>query len=165
MNRRVVVFGLALALMLVVGLIGTASKPPFWGEGARINVLSQEPAVITADQACWVRHGVTGLRFPGSQPDFKAETGNKKAVTAGAVTFELFINGEPIKLQVQRNAAPGDEPGTIDQPQHFYVQFAPYHFEPGVYEIVGVWTAKNPNNPLAAISPFIRVTTLTVLEP
>ena len=164
MTKRLAVLGLVLLLATTGGVLGIAKKATFEGEGTRINVLSEIPVVITADQACWVRHGVTGGRWPGSQPDLKDEAGDRSIVSTGRVTFELFIDGEPIKLQVQMSATPGDDPGSTDRPQLHYVQFEPYHFEPGTYEFVGVWIAKNPNNPLADVSPFIRVVTLTVLE-
>lgn len=165
MNRRIGAIGLVLILSLVVGILGFAKKDAFWGEGTRISVLFGFPDEISADEPCWVRHGVWTAVYPGYQPDIKAETGDRKAVDAGRVKFELFINGERIKLQVQQTVVPGDEPGTSIRQQHYYIQFEPYHFEPGVYEFVGVWTGMNPNTGIAQVSPYVRTLTLTVLEP
>jgi len=168
MNRRVAVVWLVFVLVLVVGVLGFAKQDQFEGEGLRIS--PRYDSEIYADQLCWVRHGWGGLP-PGGQPEIKANYGDQKFVIAGRMTFRLYIDGKEVKLSYRRDVFPGDEPGTNISYWTYYIQFEPYHFEPGVYELMGVWDIKNPNqralfnmvNPNFTV-PFTFVSTLTVLE-
>jgi hypothetical protein len=165
MKRTVAVGALVLLLVLVVGVVGVAKKPAFVGVEEQINVLHGWPDVIYSDQASWVSHGAIGGYYPGMQPDFKDETGDRSAVNGGVVKFELFINGVPVKLRVQKVVIPGDEPGTSQRRQLYYVQFEPFHFEPGEYVFTGIWSGTNPNSAWGHGPTLIRTHTLTVLEP
>jgi len=165
MKRTVAVGALVMLLVLVVGVVGVAKKPAFASVEEQINVLGGWPDEIYADQACWVSHGVIGDYYPGMQPDLKAETGDQSAVNGGVVKFELFINGDPIKLRVQKVVVPGLEPGTSVRRQLYYVQFESFHFEPGEYVFTGIWSEKNPNSSFGHGPALTRTHTMTVLEP
>lgn len=147
MNKQVAVICLVSALVLVSSALGFASQDPFVGEGVRINLVQDWEWTINVDQACWIRHGWGGDRFPGMQPELKDEYDNQKFVAAGHMTFKLYIDNREVKLRPNRVIVPGEEPGTRTVRSLYYVQFEPYHFdlEPGVYELKGVWDMSNPN--------------------
>lgn len=165
MSKGATQLGLVLALVLVIGVLGFAKQDRFVGEGTQIIVGSSVGNEIYADESCWVRHGWVGTYIPGRQPAIKDQSGVRSFVGAGLMTFQLYIDNSPVKLRSKRDVFPNEEPGTSRRYWTWYVQFEPYHFDPGVYALRGVYDAKNPNNYTANILglPLTVTSTLTVL--
>jgi len=169
MHRRTVVGAVAIALVLSVGIAVQSERTLFEGEGDRILIVDGAVVEITPDEAFYVRHGWQDNHYPGQVPDFKDEYEDRSINDGGRGTFQLFIDGREVKLNSRTYHFPHADPARSHW--HFYVQFDPYYFEPGDYELVGVWDLKNPHN--ARLSEMIWgvslprtcTTTLRVLAP
>jgi len=169
MYRKAVVGGIVAILVLLAGAVGYAERTFFEGEGDRILIVDGAIVEITADQAFYVRHGWQDNHYPGQVPDFKEEFEDRSINDGGRGTFQLFIDGREVKLTSRSYNFPHEEPAR--RHMQFHVQFDPYYFEPGEYELVGVWDLKNPHNArltemIFGVSlPMTRTMTLRVLAP
>jgi hypothetical protein len=161
----VILVGLALAS---VGAVAVPDRDRFEGEGTWLRILGGGRVYkLSADEECWVRHGWTGSRVPGVQPDIKDAQGDRKAVNAGHSFFELYINDEPVKLNCRVITEPGGpdgKPGEREVHYDYYVQFPANYFAPGTYTLKGVWDRSNPNVIGGELLPRVDYATL-IIEP
>lgn len=159
--RRIVV---GFVLLLLVGGACSARPERFVGEGTPIS--TKEDCEVIANQACWICHGWGGAAYPREQADIKDLTGDRSVISAGKMTFRLYIDGMEVDLNSMTFGGPGNEPGVHEMYMYYYMQFPPNYFVAGeTYELMGVWDSPNPNNYYAAILPWATTSTLTVLEP
>ena len=171
MRTRNLVIGLLL-LVLASQAAAFAGGTVFEGDGLKLNlVFGPWYYSISADEACWVRHGVSIDRFPGMQREVKDDMGTNQIVDTLAYYMRLFIDGKEIELKMNMITTPpglDGEPGRVNQKRLWHVQFPPYYFEAGMtYTLTLEIGAKNPNAYLVSVYglPIFLDTTLEVTAP
>jgi hypothetical protein len=167
-RKHVVRLAICVPLLLVALtslFIGAAwGKEPYKGEGEKIGLLvgwpdPPPPLEFSSSLPSWVGHGWSDGRYPGSVADSLVL--GDGITNTGGIYFELYINGVEVDLKFLTSVTPGKEPGASTKVVHWFVQFPAGYFQPGTYEVTGVWGCRNPNNPLSEEEVRTRELTIT----
>jgi hypothetical protein len=153
-----------LSVGALVALADSADKTMWKGEGDRINIYyGPDTVVMSSSDPCWVRSGWGGPIGPG---DNSYEVRNLDWVTSGGYYFELYIDGEEVKLQRCNATIPQDTPGDRFKAFAGGIQFPSGYFAPGEYELTGVTGCRNPRNGANFVYELPSVVTvLLIVEP